>query len=224
MEQKVNEIILQHMNEIPDSFYSSTSKKLMRDPVMDFKGDSYDRSECIPSCVPNDALRSVIDIYLGSVAEKIQKEISSLGSMVSVDAECSAAPLDAESSVASVDAESSVASCFQIFVKSMTGKVIEVTINTTSLISDVKYVIFEKEGIPVDQQRLVFNGKQLEDKMSIGSYGISTSSIVHLILRLRGGMLDSTSGRDAFSTLRIDTPIHWIIQRMYELYKFEDDD
>jgi hypothetical protein len=52
----------------------------------------------------------------------------------------------------------------------------------------IKNRIFEKEGIPVDQQRLVFNGKQLEDGQTIGSYGIAAESNLHLVLRLKGGI------------------------------------
>ena len=74
-----------------------------------------------------------------------------------------------------------------IFIKTLSGKTIPMDINDSDTIGSIKQRIFEKEGIPVDQQRLVFNGKQLEDGQTVGSYGIESESNVHLVLRLKGG-------------------------------------
>ena len=54
-------------------------------------------------------------------------------------------------------------------------------------IKSIKNRIWEKEGIQVDQQRLVFNGKQLVDEETVGNYGISNDANIHLVLRLKGG-------------------------------------
>ncbi len=75
----------------------------------------------------------------------------------------------------------------QIFIKTLSGKTLTLDISSNESISNIKNKIHEKEGIPVDHQRLVFNGKQLEDTESVGSYGITSESNLHLVLRLKGG-------------------------------------
>ena len=74
-----------------------------------------------------------------------------------------------------------------IYVKTLTGKTITLEVSPHELLGYLKLMIQEKEGVPVDQQRIAFKGKQLEDSRTLDSYGIQKYSSLHLILRLRGG-------------------------------------
>ena len=76
----------------------------------------------------------------------------------------------------------------QFFVKTLTGKTITFeSLTTESLVEDLKLAILDREGIPLEQQRLIFNGKQMDDKKTLGFYNVQNCSTFHLVLRLRGG-------------------------------------
>lgn len=76
----------------------------------------------------------------------------------------------------------------QLFVKTLTGKTVSIEVEEGESIEDVKAKISEKEGIPPEQQRLIFGGQQLQDAKTLDDYDVGDDSTLHLVLRLRGGM------------------------------------
>jgi hypothetical protein len=88
-----------------------------------------------------------------------------------------------------------------VHIKTATGKSMFVKINPADTILQLKKKIYLTEDVSLESQRIVYGGKQLEDHHTLCHYNISNESILHIVLRLRGGMFHKSSSRADFVSL-----------------------
>ncbi len=75
----------------------------------------------------------------------------------------------------------------QVFVKTLAGRSITLDVDPSEYVDSVKRRLQEKEGIRADEQRLIYAGKQLDDKRTMNDYCIKQESTIYMVLRVRGG-------------------------------------
>ncbi|KAI0707094.1 hypothetical protein C8Q76DRAFT_800454 [Earliella scabrosa] len=112
----------------------------------------------------------------------------------------------------------------QIYVKTRTGKTITLTVSPADTVETLKNKIQDKEGIPPDQQRLIFRGRQIEDSRTLSDYSVTHMSEIHLVCRLRGGkpviyLFPSKPLPNATVSIRLAP--HWTFAYIYPVVGIE---
>ena len=121
---------------------------------------------------------------------------------------------------------SALHSGIQIFVKTLTGRSISIEVESNATIAIVKETLENKEGIPSDQQRLAFGGKQLEDNRTLRYYKIESACTLNVLLRLNGGRLDSEEeeGNDSEESMELEEEDNFLMDEEIHIYDSNKDE
>lgn len=139
-----------------------------------------------------------------------------MNSAHSLESNCVSLPIDAV--LKTLPQVSLICDDFPICIRTLTGKETYMNVHHKMIVSELKDMIEKIEQTPFDQQRLVYNGKQLEDDRTLDYYNIQKNTVVHIILRIRGGMFHETSARKDFELVQFATEVKndmcpaWCIQ------------
>ena len=132
---------------------------------------------------------------------------------------CQSIPMSSNVSVSNFSAMSKdafipklICDDFPVQIRSLTGKETQIKVHHKMTVFELKNTIEKIDQTPFDQQRLVYNGKQLEDDRTLDYYGLKQDTVIHIILRIRGGMFHETSARKDFGLIQCA----WITQSTIE--------